>query len=84
MQIGEAQLREAIRRWRVTRAAARKLGDVDDAPACVYGVMVGDRLTDLEGDLADVKAEIAWIRRVIVGTVASAAVGTVLRLLGWL
>ena len=81
---GEAELREAIRRYRSLRAQRREVDGVDQAPGCVYGLVTRDLIDDVRGDLEDIKAEIAWIRRVIVAAIASAAVGTVLRLAGLL
>jgi len=78
----EAQLREALRRWRVQRAG-RGRGDVDSAPGCLHGVLMQDALDDMRGDLEAIREEIAWIRRVIVTAVVGAAVATLLRLLGW-
>ena len=80
---GEAALLDAIRKWRGMRAKARSVGGVDEAPACVYGVVVGDRLSSIEGDVEEIRKEIAWIRKILVGAVISAAVATVLRFMGW-
>jgi len=84
MTDGEAALREAIRRWQGLRAAGRKVDGVDQAPGCVYGMVTRDALDELAGDIEDIKAEMAWIRRVIVAAIVSAALGTVLRAAGWL
>jgi len=79
---GERQLREALRRWRGAKPAGG-MGREDASPGCVYGLMTRDAVEDLASDVADVKAELAWMRRVIVAAVVSAAVGTVLRMAGW-
>jgi len=84
MTDGEAALREAIRRWQGLRAVGRKVDGVDQAPGCVYGMVTRDALDELAGDIEDIKAEMAWIRRVIVAAIVSAALGTVLRAAGWL
>ena len=80
---GEAALRDALRKWRRIRAAGRS-GDPDAAvPGCVFGVVVGDRLDSIAGDVEEIRKEIAWVRNVIVGAVAAAAIATVLRFMGW-
>jgi len=84
MTDGEAALREAIRRWQGLRAVGRKVDGVDQTPGCVYGMVTRDALDELSGDIEDIKAEIGWIRRVIIAAIVSAAVGTVLRAAGWL
>jgi hypothetical protein len=81
---GEERLREALRRYRSLRARRPEVDGVDQAPGCVYGLVTRDLVDDVWGDLEDIKAEIAWIRRVIVAAIVSAAVGTVLRLAGLL
>jgi hypothetical protein len=48
----------------------------------MHGVIVQDQLDDLRGDLADIKGELGWIRRVIVAAVVSAAFGTLIQLAG--
>jgi hypothetical protein len=47
-------------------------------------MMTREGVDRLAGDIEDIKGEIRWIRRVIVTTVVSAALGTVLRLVGWM
>jgi len=80
---GEQALRAALRRWQRMRDAHRG-GDSDAAiPGCVYGVVVGDRLDAIGGDVEEIRKEIQWIRNVILGAVAAAAVATVLRFMGW-
>lgn len=80
---GERELRGAIRRWRRVRRGSREVEGVNDAPACVYGMVVGEKVDNILADIEDVKAEITWIRRVIVTAVAGAAVATLLRFAGW-
>ena len=79
---GEAALRDALRLWRQLRP--RRVGGVDTTPQCLHGVIVQNGLDELRGDLEDIKKELAWIRRVIVAAVVSAAIGTLLRLGGLL
>lgn len=80
---GEAALRVAVSKWRGMKLVGRRVDGVDEAPACVYGVVLGERVDEIAGDIRDIKSEIAWIRRVIVTTVVAAAVATMLRWLGW-
>lgn len=80
---GEQQLREAIRRWRRVRQGSVEVEGVNDAPACVFGMMTREMMDSLAGDVEDIKSEIQWIRRVIVTAVVGAAVATVLRFMGW-
>ena len=79
---GEQELREALRRWRQQRQRREKLDGVDTTPACLHGLVVQDALDDLRGDLEDIKAELAWIRRVIVAAIVTGALGALLRLGG--
>jgi hypothetical protein len=79
---GERQLRAALRRWRTQRKREHKIEGVDTTPACLHGVVVQEALDALRGDLDDIKAELAWIRRVIIGAIVTAALGTLLRLGG--
>jgi len=81
--IGEAELRAAIRRWRDLKRKEHKVDGVDQSPGCVFGLVTRDALDNLAGDLDDIKAELKWIRRVIVGAVVSAGIATVLRFAGW-
>lgn len=83
MGAGEAQLREAIRKWRELKAGPKvDVDGVDVSPKCVFGMVTRDVVDDLAGEIEDVKAELAWIRRIIVVTIVTAAVGTLLRLGG--
>jgi hypothetical protein len=79
---GERELREALRRWRVTRRPG-PAGDGDASPGCVYGLMTRDAIEDLAQELEDVKAELKWVRATIVAAICTAAVGTLARLAGW-
>jgi hypothetical protein len=44
--------------------------------------MVQTGLDDVRGDLEDVKTELAWVRKVIVVAIVTAAIATLLRLGG--
>jgi hypothetical protein len=77
---GEAALRDAIRKWR--RRENRKVDGVDVTPACLHGVIVQDGLDDVRADLEDIKAELAWIRKLIVAAIVTAGFGTLLRMGG--
>lgn len=77
---GEAALREAIRKWR--GRGNRKVDGVDVTPACLHGVIVQDGLDEVRGDLEDIKAELQWIRKLIVATIVTAGIGTLLRMAG--
>lgn len=79
---GEEALRAALRRWGEAKKRRRKVGGVDTTPACLHGVIVQDGLDEIRGDLDDIKAELAWIRRVILAAIVTASVGTLLRLAG--
>lgn len=79
---GEKQLREALHRWRSMRLAGRGLEGEDVAPGCVYGLMTRDCIEDLRLDLADVKAELRWVRATILAAIITAAIGTLVRLWG--
>ena len=80
---GEGALRQALRRWRLVRDGSAEVEGVNDAPACVFGMMTREMMDSLAGDVEDIKAEIQWIRRVIVTAVVGAAIATVLRFMGW-
>lgn len=79
---GERQLRAALRTWQAQRKRQRKIEGVDTTPACLHGVVVQEALDALRGDLEDIKTELAWIRRVIVAGIVTAALGALLRLGG--
>ena len=91
---GEERLRAALRRWRRRLPAevdgsAAAAGPMavkrpdEAAPGCTYGVLVQGALQDVRDDLREIKDELAWVRRVVLTAVVSAAVGTLLRLAGW-
>jgi hypothetical protein len=79
---GEAQLREALRRWRGMRMVGRGIEGEDVSPGCVYGLMTRDAITDLELDLSEVKAELKWVRVTILAAIVTAAIGTLMRMWG--
>jgi hypothetical protein len=83
LETGKAdrELRAAVRRFRELRSAA-VVGEVDMRPGCAFGVMVQTGVDDVRDDLADVKAELAWVRKVIVMAILTAAIATLLRLGG--
>ncbi len=80
---GEEQLRAAIRRWAGLRAEGRRVEGVDQAPGCVYGLLTREALQDLAQELEQMRDELTWIRRLIVGAVAAALVGTIIKWVGW-
>lgn len=77
---GEAALREALREWRGSRG--RKVDGVDVAPGCLHGVVLQNRVVEVSSDLAEIRTELAWIRRIILTAVIGAAFGTLLRMGG--
>jgi len=79
---GEQELRAALRRWRTQRQQPRAVAGVDTTPACLHGVVVQQGLEALRGDLEDIKAELAWIRRVVVAGMVTAALGMLMRWAG--
>jgi len=80
---GEEQLRAAIRRWAGLRAESRRVAGVDQSPGCVYGLLTRETLQGLAQELEQIRDELTWIRRLIVGAVAAALVGTVIKWVGW-
>ena len=82
MTRSEEALRAALRQWR--SMPARSVDDVDVTPACLHGVIVQNALEQAKLDLAEVKAELQWIRRIILAAVVSAAFATILRMGGLL
>ncbi len=80
---GEAELREALRKWRKVRGNSPKVEGVDAAPGCLHGMMLQGRVEDMADDLLDIKAELQWIRRLIVAAIVTAGIGTLLRLAGF-
>ena len=79
---GEEALRGALRRWRDWREEGEKVDGVALAPRCVHGVLVKDAVDDLREEMARVRAEPEWVRRVIVAGIVSAALSTLLRWAG--
>jgi hypothetical protein len=50
---GEDRLREAIRRYSRTR---REKGlTIDQKPGCIYGMLLGDEVKDMQKDLEEIK-----------------------------
>ena len=80
---GEAELREALQKWRKVRGNSPRVDGVDCAPGCLHGMMLQSRVEDMADDLQDIKAELQWIRRLIVAAIVTAGVGTLLRMAGF-
>jgi hypothetical protein len=78
---GEQALREALRAW--GNREKRVVQGVDVSPACPHGLVVENQILDLREDLDDIKAELEWIRKLIVAAIVTAGVGTLLRLAGF-
>jgi hypothetical protein len=76
-------LREALRVYRRERERKPRVDGVNLAPGCLYGVVVQESVSDLEGDLEEIKSELRWIKRLIVTTIVTARFGTVVRMAGW-
>lgn len=56
---GEERLRQAIRRYNCAR---RDKGlSVDQKPGCLYGMLLGDQVKDLQSDLDDIKRTLRGI-----------------------
>lgn len=56
---GEERLKQAIRRYNRTR---RDEGlSVDQKPGCLYGMLLGDQVKDLQSDLDDIKRTLRGI-----------------------
>jgi hypothetical protein len=51
--LGEARLREAIRRY--NRTKRRKGLTIDQKPGCIYGMLLGDDVKDVQRDLDEIK-----------------------------
>ena len=66
--VGETSLREAIRRYRVAQVQKRMVDGVSLAPACAWGMVLQDRLHNMAADLEDIRAELQWIRRIILAS----------------
>lgn len=50
---GEERLREAIRRY--NRTKRRKGLTIDQKPGCIYGMLLGDDVKDMQKDLGEIK-----------------------------
>jgi len=50
---GEERLREAIRRY--TRTKRQKGLTIDQKPGCIYGMLLGDDVKDMQEDLEEIK-----------------------------
>lgn len=80
---GEKALREALRELGLSR---QRHGGVvrrssDEGPGCAYGYIVEERLTDIAGDVEALRAEVMWMRRVVLTGVVSGALAALLRYL---
>lgn len=51
--LGEERLREAIRRY--SRTKRRKGLTIDQKPGCIYGMLLGDDVKDLQKELDEMK-----------------------------
>ncbi|MFQ6001549.1 MAG: hypothetical protein ACE5LG_07755 [Anaerolineae bacterium] len=56
---GEDRLREAIRRY--SRTKRRKGLTIDQKPGCIYGMLLGDDVKDLQRDLEEIKKTLRGI-----------------------
>ena len=79
--VGEQVLREALRAW--GKREKRVIDGVDVAPACAHGLVVSNQVSDLHEELEDIKRELEWIRKLIVTAIATAGIGTLLRMGGF-
>lgn len=52
-QAGEDRLREAIRRY--SRTKRQKGLAIDQKPGCIYGMLLGDDVKDMQKDLEEIK-----------------------------
>jgi hypothetical protein len=77
---GEKQLREAIRHFHSQRLIGRRVDGEQIAPGCVFGVLTRDEVDDLQLSLAEVKAELKWVRATILAAIVTAGVGSLMRL----
>ncbi len=57
--LGEERLRQAIRRYNRTRRE-KGLG-IDQKPGCLYGMLLGDDIKDLQKDLEEIKKTLRGI-----------------------
>jgi len=51
--VGEERLREAIRRY--NRTKRQKGLTIDQKPGCIYGMLLGDDVKELQKDLDEIK-----------------------------
>ena len=56
---GEDRLREAIRRY--SRTKRRKGLTIDQKPGCIYGMLLGDDVKELQRDLEEIKKTLRGI-----------------------
>jgi|GEM_PF-2070342 len=56
---GEDRLREAIRRY--SRTKRQKGLTIDQKPGCIYGMLLGDDVKDMQGDLDEIKKTLRGI-----------------------
>jgi hypothetical protein len=78
---GEERLRRAVGRFRAAHQAKRG-GEVDQRPGCVYGLLTREDVDDLRDSLGDVKDEIKWLRRWLMATFLAVVAEAVLSQLG--
>lgn len=57
--LGEERLREAIRRY--SRTKRQKGLTIDQKPACIYGMLLGDDVKELQKDLDEIKKTLRGI-----------------------
>lgn len=57
--LGEERLREAIRRY--NRAKRQKGLTIDQKPGCIYGMLLGDDVKDMQEDLEEIKRTLRGI-----------------------
>lgn len=80
---GEDRLRVELRRWRRRMQAPEEYVDgVDARPACFHGHLIGASVRELQDDLAGIRSELEWIRKLIIAAIVTAGVGTLLRMAG--
>jgi len=51
--LGEERLREAIRRY--SRTKRQKGLTIDQKPGCIYGMLLGDEVKDMQKELEEIK-----------------------------
>jgi len=57
--LGEERLREAIRRY--SRTKRRKGLTIDQKPGCIYGMLLGDDVKDIQEDLKEIQKTLRGI-----------------------